>query len=94
MVKEIKKNATNQHNGIGQKVTEYLITPDMIRCFRYISGSDEANRFEIITHQKSKQLVIPDPFFKTDIEKYNLFMCHLDDWLKMNNVSNCTNLKK
>lgn len=93
VIKEIHRTIGHQQNDNTQNTKEYLITPDMILCYRYVDGSETASRFEICTHNDNLKIVIPDSLFTNQV-KYNTFISKLTNWLKTYNVPNCAHIKK
>lgn len=61
-------------------VLNYQLTPSMIKGFRYISGSDEATCFHIMTHDKNYEIVIPEKYNK--IVQFKTIREELEKWLR------------
>lgn len=69
------------------------ITPDMIRCYRYIDGSETASRFEVLTYDAALKLYIPDTIL-TKKEEYNAFVRALMHWFETHQIVDCAIAEK
>ena len=68
----------------GENSNSYKVFPEMIKGYRYISGSDEANHFHVMTHEKTNELVVPEPWKRAD--EYRSFTKALELWLEQHQI--------
>ena len=77
------------HAGITEKNTTFALTPEMIRCYRYLDDSDTAGRFEIVTNDPLQKLIIPNTLF-TKSQPYETFITAIKLWFEKHGVRECS----
>lgn len=66
----------------------YTLTPDMIRMYRYVSGSDEANHLHLSTYNKEYELIVSEPMKNT--AAFYAVKTALEKWVQEHGIANRT----